>query len=625
MKAAYTRRIGHRSSTFDSTVLLLAACTASLACTGGTREVSEVRSLIEALPLERVVADMANRAPVQDVGVADEAVVVLFDEPLLFERLDLPRDLRLTFELGGIRSNVGETLRVMLTIRALFVGGGDERLESTLKIGELPEGETLRVDRELSFAQRVSALEITLARPAKRKQNRSGGAVMLRPQVHYRRTLPTQPPEPRRQVLFVTLDTLRADHLGCYGNEEIRTPNLDALARAGVRFEDAVSASNVTNPSHSSMFSGLYVKDHGVKSNKHRFDSAIPNLPGVLADEGFRTAGFGAASLLGAQGANLGRLFQEFDGCATYHQRRAEDVNADVVPWLNAHADEDFFAWVHYFDAHSPYVPPAPWNEMYDLPPSDERIARRDVREHPWFQVSDDPQYFRSQYMGEVSYLDHQLGVLTDQLRELGIFEDVLIVVVADHGESLGEHGIHLSHHGLYDETVRVPLIVKPPGRTSASSGGVVTGAVSTVDLFPTVLELLGIESDVRVRGRSLVGPIEAALASNDPAEAGASLAFVEHAHRQQVAIRTARHKLILALVDREYYPTYVIRAGDAELYDRIRDPREQENVFEAEQREASALRTVLDEFLSESFGHEAEEITDRDYIEQLRVLGYAE
>ncbi len=570
------------------------------ACTGEVRSVDEVLSLCDVVPLGRRLADPELREPVQDAACADEALVLRFGEPIAFERLDLPPTSRLGFELGGVR---GAEERLSVVLRARLAGGREARVESELALDE--GGGVVRFEQALAFDERVLSLELTLASPVRA----DGSAVLLRPRVTWSGTIPVSD-TPRRQVLFVTLDTLRADHLGCYGAVDVETPALDSLAAGGVRFEDAVTAANVTNPSHASMFTGLHVKDHGVHNNQQRFDVAIPTLPRVLAREGFRTAGFAGVSFFGADGSNLGRLFDVFEDCSIHEQRRAEDVNADVVPWLNAHADEDFFAWVHYFDAHWPYVPPEPWGTA---PPAIEHTGVFDA---------DRLEPLKRLYRGEVGYLDHQLGVLLEHLRRLGIFEQALIVVVADHGESLGEHGIPFAHHGLFDATVKVPLIVKPSG--GRERGGVVSGAVSTVDLFPTVLDLLGIESGAAVRGRSLRGAIETALESGS-AVVEPRPAYVEHTHRQAVAVRTASYKLVLGRIDREYLPTFAIRAGELELYARADDPRELLDVSVEEGATTTALRALLDEFLSESFGHTASEITDDDYVEALRKIGYGE
>jgi len=586
------------------------------------REVSGIRSLYEAVEPSRRAAFGTAYGELQAAASADESLAVPFESKLEFRGLDLPGRLRLTAGLGASTLDGFRADDLRLTLHARLADGRGMTAIREVSARIEPSHLWADLDEEFDFGGRITGLELSFALPPDRA-SREGFAVVLRPQVHYRATLPPETaPPPRRQVVFVTLDTFRADHLGCYGSRVARTPCFDAFAKESVRFEQAISATNVTNPSHASMFTGLYLKDHGVIDNLRKIDPAIPNLPMRLKGAGCSTAAFVSAWNFDPQGSDFGRLFDRYDGCATYHERRAEDVYADAFGWLAEHAHRDFFVWLHHFDTHLPYTPPPPWNTMYTTPGTGERVERPlDTPEIAhWYSASDDLQYYRNMYLGEVSYLDHHFGRLVDRLRELGIWERALVVVVADHGECLGEHGIYLEHKGLYEETVHVPLLVKSPGGTR---GGVVRGQVSTVDLFPTLLDLLGLPPEPSVRGRSLRPAIEAAVASEGPVDAGADTAYSRHSALEQAAIRTERHKLILESSDTRYFPSYQTRAGDVELYDLRRDPKETRDIASEEPDLVSELRAKLDAFLSDSRGHTADEITGEDEIERLRKLGY--
>ena len=262
-------------------------------------------------------------------------------------------------------------------------------------------------------------------------------------------------------VLLVTFDTTRADHIGCYGNERIQTPTLDGLAKDGVRFARALSAVPITEPSHSTIITGRYPIAHGVRDNGLFVlgDDQL-TLAEILKSHGYDTAAaIGAYPLLSRFGLNQGfdlyddhltGIYEDWRGERTvpkqelfFDERRAAQVNEAILPWLEEHAKtgdgKPFFAWVHYFDAHQPFDPAPPYDQLY----------------------ADDL------YDGEIAYADSRLGFLLDRLKQLGELDRTLVVMTADHGEGLGEHD-ELTHAILaYDSTLHVPLIIRPPGRLS--------------------------------------------------------------------------------------------------------------------------------------------------------------
>ena len=297
-----------------------------------------------------------------------------------------------------------------------------------------------------------------------------------------------RPPTPN--VLLITFDTTRADRIGAYGNSKIQTPALDALADSGVLFDRAMAAVPITAPSHSTIMTGKYPLAHGVRDNGlFVLSDENKTLAEILKEEGYATAAaVGAYPVISRFGFSQG--FDLFDDNLTGHledylgergpkqrmffdERRAAQVNEAVMPWLNDHKDEPFFLWVHYFDPHQPFEPPPPYDRLY----------------------ADDL------YNGEIAYADSRIGHLLDYLKEIGVMDNTLVVMTADHGEGLGEHN-EVTHAMLaYDSTLRVPLIIRPPGGVAPK---VVQERVATVDILPTVLDLLGIETPDTVNGRSL-------------------------------------------------------------------------------------------------------------------------
>ncbi len=295
---------------------------------------------------------------------------------------------------------------------------------------------------------------------------------------------------PRWNVLLVTLDTTRADRIGDYGDGN-HTPRLDALAADGVRFAHAYTAIPITAPSHSTMLTGKYPIAHGVRDNGlFVLEERQTTMAEVLRDHGYATAGaiaayplvekFGFSQGFDHWDDDLGWSREDLFGRAQrdepdlfFDDRPASQVNAALLPWLREHADRPFFVWAHYFDPHQPYRPKPPYDQL----------------------LIGDP------YRAEIAYADASFGTLLDEIEALGALDSTVVIVTADHGEGLGEH-LEATHSMLlYNSTLHVPLIVRVPG---VAGGTVVDQRVGTVDLLPTVLDLLGIDRPPGVQGRSL-------------------------------------------------------------------------------------------------------------------------
>ncbi len=300
--------------------------------------------------------------------------------------------------------------------------------------------------------------------------------------------------QPRNaNVLLITIDTLRADHLSCFSPQSVPTPHIDELAVRGVRFLQAFSQVPLTTPSHASILTGTYPQVHMIRDmGGFVLDKSVPTLASLAKEAGFETAAFVGSAVL-SHNYGLNRGFETYnDDMGTRRdggllpgvvaEIRGDIVTARALEWLQQHhgggrensPGKNFFLWVHYYDPHSPYDPPMPFKAKY----------------------SKDP------YSGEVAFADAEVGRLLQWLGDHGLSEKTLIVLVADHGESLGDHGE--STHGvfLYDSTMHIPLIVAGPGIPKGRS---VDQQVRSIDIMPTITDFLGISSGDRVQGTSLM------------------------------------------------------------------------------------------------------------------------
>ncbi|MDA0835773.1 MAG: sulfatase-like hydrolase/transferase [Planctomycetota bacterium] len=354
---------------------------------------------------------------------------------------------------------------------------------------------------------------------------------------------------PQPNILLITLDTTRADRIGCYGYDRVETPHLDELARRGVLFERAYATAPMTAPSHASMFTGLHPPEHGVYTNGIvALEPDVPVLAEYLQRAGYATSAFVASVVLQTK-SGLNRGFEHYDddlssaekGGDELHQSRdgAHVVDA-AVGWLKnrRHQSAPFFCWVHLFDPHEPYL-------------THDDVFGEAYRDRP--------------YDGEIAYVDRQIGRLFDSLDELGLSKDMVIVVVGDHGESLGEHGEETHGYMLHETTLRVPLIVADP-RLEVKNRRVST-PVSLVDLFPTLFDLAGLPQEGQIARRSL-----------HPALLGEPLSSrICYSQTLEPYIEARWSPLRGLTTDRWRY----VRTSIPELYDLQIDPSELKNLAE--------------------------------------------
>jgi len=346
-------------------------------------------------------------------------------------------------------------------------------------------------------------------------------------------------------VLLITLDTTRADRLGCYGHSAAQTPFLDQLARKGVLFERAYAPVPLTLPSHASMLTGLYPPEHGLRNNgQAALPQGLPTLATELQSAGYETGAFVAAFVLDHK-FGLQRGFDTYDDDLSqsdpslhgHHQYRDGSLVVDAaLEWLLPRSRKPFFCWVHLFDAHYPYLA------------HEDRFGN---------QFVDQP------YDGELAYLDEQVGRLISTLEESGALDHTTVVIVGDHGESLGEHGELTHSMTIYDATLRVPLMIVSPGESRP--GHRVAEPVSLVDLTPTLLDRLGRKPLPQVSGRSLRAALRGEPLTTLPCYAETDEPYHVGHWSPQRALVTPQWKYI--------------RSPRAELYDLIADPSELRNL----------------------------------------------
>lgn len=404
--------------------------------------------------------------------------------------------------------------------------------------------------------------------------------------------------KPASNVVFITIDTLRADHVGCYGYKQIKTPNIDTLASDGVRFDRAFAVVPVTLPSHSSMMTGTYPMLSGMHDfSGNKLSPLQPTLASILKQSGYQTGAVIAAAVLDSRfGLNQGFDFyydhfdfSRLDEANLDEMERPGNIVGDVaLDWLAKNSQKKFFLWMHLYDPHFPYHPPEPYSSEYAA--------------HP--------------YDGEIAFADEQVGRVLRFLKEKGIYKNTIIVLCGDHGESLGEHGEKTHGFFIYNATMHVPLIIRMPEEPTART---VDDPVSLVDLMPTVLNAVGLEIPSQVQGRSLIPEIRGISSGDGHAGRDRTLygeTFLPRIHFDWSELRGS-----------ENAKYHFIEAPRPELYDLAKDPGELHNLFSEKSAIADEMRAKLREMIRDySAGKEMAEKTglDPSLMERLKALGYA-
>ncbi len=320
-------------------------------------------------------------------------------------------------------------------------------------------------------------------------------------------------PPPPTNLLLITLDTLRADHLGCYGYPRPTSPALDAFAAGATVFTDVTCSIPTTLPSHVTIFTGLPPQVHGITRNAMDPERDLETMFDLLALQGRRTAAIVSAWVLQERFLKGLGFEQVIFDRANWEvvQLKGEVVTEGATRWLDRHADEPFALWLHYFDPHEPYDPPAGLARQFssgyqgplaDILPIDWLVSLNDPAVEATLS-EDDRQHVVDLYDAEIAYLDEQLGRLFDALEAHGLWQNTLVVVVADHGQAHGENGFWGHGERLLEPVIKVPMMLRYPGQVD---GRVVTEAVETLDLMPTIADWFAIDPVPAMPGRSLVG-----------------------------------------------------------------------------------------------------------------------
>lgn len=371
--------------------------------------------------------------------------------------------------------------------------------------------------------------------------------------------------------VLVTLDTTRADRLGCAGNPTVRTPHLDRLERRGIQWSDAVTAIPLTTPSHATILSGRMPRSHGLVKNRMRLDPSVVTLAQRLDAAGWRTGAIVSSGIVLGPEFGLDRGFDTYEVIEPDTRPASGEgakTAAAAVAWLDAHGGEGAFLWAHFFDAHLPYLPPAPLDRLYDpdyagdLDPASPALQ---ARLHKTTDADPaDIRHVAARYAGEITFLDLCVGRLARavEARHPGM----RFLVTADHGEGLYEHDRYFGHDTiLYETSVRIPMILSPAPSTFRGrfASSVCPEDARTVDLAPTLLALAGEPLPSEFEGRDLIGELP---------RAGGNLQFVMESHPSETkggdvyALRTDGEKVILRPSGKR--ESYDLRADPAERHD---------------------------------------------------------
>ena len=435
-------------------------------------------------------------------------------------------------------------------------------------------------------------------------------------------------------MVLITLDTLRADFLGCYGFFWDTSPNLDALARESIVFERCLVPLATTLPSHLSILTSAYPLEHGVLANVHNNQAHYKPAPGlqpfgeIARQVGYYTAAFVSAAPLN-QATGIRRGFELFNQ-PSEPERRAGETNRAVFHWLTNFDQQTektpLFLWVHYFDPHYPYMPPPPYDQMFSPDGALEAfIAARRIPQQSlsYFGAWIPARRAMGRYAGETRYLDHHLGELLDRLRSRPGWDRAVVIVAGDHGQGMGQHD-KTGHGYIYDEQFHSPLVIRVPGAAPRR----VSTPMSAVDIFPTVLGLM----DALPGGAF---PDEARARFGEQAS-GRNVLSDAYAPQPVFGQRSSRERPDLP------YPTYTLTTaewkfihevgGIEQLFRLTDDPFELANVIEDHPETAAQLRRQLLERIAQQRERgtafqagqlEQPELIDPQLLEQLRSLGY--
>jgi len=392
-----------------------------------------------------------------------------------------------------------------------------------------------------------------------------------------------------RNVLLISIDTCRADHLSCYGYERPTTPNIDTIAAEGILLENTVSPIPQTLPAHSTMLTGTIPPYHGVHSNfSFLFDKPNTTLAEILKDADFTTGAVVSAFVLNSQfGADQGfdTYLDRFEPSPEAHmrgQRPGGETTRVALDWLEENKGERFFLFLHYYDPHGGYCPPEPFASQFGA----------------------------KSYAGEIAYADHCIGQVVQKLKDLKLYDSTLLIITGDHGQMLGEHGENSHGYFIYQAAIKVPLIFKLPGQNKPVREKSIAGLI---DIVPTVCSLLNIEAPKNVQGIDL-----------SPSFRGENLSVRDrNLFCESLTATKYKGNSLLGIVDEHYK---YIQTTRPELYDLINDSAESCNLVEEQQHRSKIMKDKLEQMLEQSVRNSSPNNRiemDPQAVEQLQSLGY--
>jgi len=451
-------------------------------------------------------------------------------------------------------------------------------------------------------------------------------------------------------IVFMTLDTQRADRLGCYDYDQETSPHIDEIAEESAVFLNTIVSVPATGPSHSSMMTSLYPSTHTVRSNGHRLPSKLVTLAEIFRELKYNTSAFVSSYVVSSSLSNLSQGFNLYDDffskgemnnqilervpliqiverCSQFSTLLSrcygflfgvEDsepaVTADIttekaINWLNENYRDKFFLFIHYWDPHYPYDPPGDYLELFRHSlgnvPNEKGIFRCNYKGEFTDFTGSEISEFNMKYDGEVRWLDENVGKIIETLKKLDIYDTTVLVITGDHGENLGEH-FSIEHEHLYDSSVRVPLIIRY--RPLIGEGKVITQVVENVDILPTILDLVGVSVDIEFQGTSLT-PLVRGTGHIDRA------AYLDDLRK--LGLRTDKYKLI-----------YDEKSEEVELYNLETDPGEVHNIASTNNEIVGRL---LDELRrkkvtvdNQCVGAQRQNLSSRQ-LKKLRSLGYVQ
>ena len=364
--------------------------------------------------------------------------------------------------------------------------------------------------------------------------------------------------EEKFNIILISVDCLRPDHLGCYGYNKDTSPNIDRLADEGIIFSNAITAASWTLPAQMSLFTSKYSTTHGVIADGLELDKSDIALAEILKGHGFITAGFVSGPFMDSY-FGFGRGFDLYDDytihydttIASHRGISSPRLNEAVLNWLSQNYHSKFFIFIHYFDTHEEYIPPSPYKEMLSDP-----------------------------YDGEIRFVDEHIGVLLNKLKELGVFKNSLIILTADHGDEFMEHSMTGHRHSLFQEVIRIPLIFKLPLINSAKKK--LEDYVSIIDIMPTILDISNIPLPDNLEGVSLYPLIYNGTKINR-SEIYAEL-FYSRIGINQISVIEKRYKLIY----------YLDHPEMEKLFDLFKDPGEKNNLLRYKSKKFKHIESRL-------------------------------